>query len=59
MSKENKNIKKEYNLSDAPSPTPNPIEGETLINNYFTICPECKSPIEILLINLFLIMKKC
>ena len=52
MSEENKKIKKEHNLNDGPGPTIN-IEGETveLSNDYFTICPHCCSPIEILLIN--------
>jgi hypothetical protein len=52
MSEENKNIKKENNLSDEPAPTIN-IDGETveLSNYYYTLCPHCCSSIEILSIN--------
>ena len=51
MSKENKINKKEHDSSDAPPPTP---EQETIINEineYFIICHECSSSIEILSIN--------
>ena len=52
MSEENKNIKKENNLTDESTPTIN-IDGETVesSNYYYTICPHCCSSIEILLIN--------
>ena len=51
MSKEIK-IKKENDSSDAPPPTPKFNEQETNeINEYFVICPECSSSIEIKLIN--------
>ena len=49
MSKEKKIVKKENNSNDAPPATPG-LE-EDIINDYFTICPDCSSQIEILSIN--------
>ena len=43
------NQKIESNISEAPLPTPG--ETEKLLNNNFTICPDCGSSIEILSIN--------
>ena len=50
MSREKKNIKKEYDSNEAPPATPY-LEEENKINDYFPICPECSSSIEILSIN--------
>ena len=52
MSKEIKINKKEYDSSGAPPPTPEFQEQETNeINEYFIICHQCSSSIEILSIN--------
>ena len=46
------NQKIENNSSEAPLPTPSETgETEELINNIYTICPDCGSSIEILSIN--------
>ena len=51
MSKEIK-IKKENNSNDAPPPIPKCAEQKNNeIKEYFIICPECSSSIEIILIN--------
>ena len=48
MSKDIKINKKEYDSNDAPPATPG---FDNIINEYFTICPDCSSSIEILSIN--------
>ena len=48
MSKEKK---ERYDSNVTPLVTPMGSSDETLINDYFCICPECPSSIEILLIN--------
>jgi len=46
------NQKIENNSSEAPLPTPSEIgETEKLLNNNYTVCPDCISSIEILSIN--------